>query len=415
MLKLGSLVESGCSNVLNWAIKGKANLKDNVPMVSLINDETFYLLTIEGVNFYQLFRLTQNYRNKLRIIENTGMEMPEKDYLVGCFGPEHVDEAYGAIKAFVDIATQMQTDTDIIPENVSHLFIPMIARKYSVQIPIDFVDILDMLSDDPGEDGSEYSRVFNTTYPATLENIWTLAPGVRHQILTRLIQMTGNIVYNPKYMKLIEMSKYAALQAHDGKPYKTGLVGFKKYNPMTRGEVKHNIFQSAEETLTNTAKVLNSLKTPLEVSVAVQLPIFQMQQLEASYYPEDLIISFRSSIHGIVANGIIWDDFIIDETNEETKAAISNYKMRISTAHLQLVEVIQKILSIESYTNSEIFSMLPPIFMTNAVLTFPVGMIEEFANHKDLMISSMFKVEIAKIISSVESLIFNGSQPPPQE
>jgi hypothetical protein len=59
IMNISSIRESGSNNLLKWAIDNRADLKNNIPLASLINDELFYLVNIDGMNFYEVFRLTQ--------------------------------------------------------------------------------------------------------------------------------------------------------------------------------------------------------------------------------------------------------------------------------------------------------------------------------------------------------------------
>ena len=140
--------EAGSSNVLQWAMKNGAEIwnEHNMPLHAFINDETFYLVTLSDLNFFQLFRLTQTYRDKLRILEEKPAAVPSKKELEEWFPGEYMtatgehiklsEAAELSINTFLNLAKQMMSDTDIISPSAVRLFLPMIARRFDVQIPL---------------------------------------------------------------------------------------------------------------------------------------------------------------------------------------------------------------------------------------------------------------------------------------
>ena len=145
-MRIIDIKESGASNTLMWALSNGANIKEDVPLTSLINDETFYLVTLSDVNFFELFRLTQMYRDKLRIVSEVTAAIPSPKALKDAFPGEYQkdgDEAIAlsevaehVINTFINLTAQMSNDDDIIHQGAIRMFLPMIARKFNVQIPV---------------------------------------------------------------------------------------------------------------------------------------------------------------------------------------------------------------------------------------------------------------------------------------
>ena len=84
-MKITSITESGSNNTLLWAISNGADIKSDIPLQSIINDELFFLVRLEDVNMFELFRLTQHFRNKLRIINEHMAAIPDDSDLINRF------------------------------------------------------------------------------------------------------------------------------------------------------------------------------------------------------------------------------------------------------------------------------------------------------------------------------------------
>ena len=90
-MKITDIKEVGCNNLLRWAIKNGADLKRDTALISLINDETSYMVTFDDITFFELFRLTQMYRDNLAIIATKPAELPSEEDLRYRFPGEYVD------------------------------------------------------------------------------------------------------------------------------------------------------------------------------------------------------------------------------------------------------------------------------------------------------------------------------------
>jgi len=84
-MKITGIKEAGCNNTLLWALKNKATIFGDEPLCSLINDELFYIVTFSDVNLFELFRLTQIYREKLKIVRENQAEIPSREILAEMF------------------------------------------------------------------------------------------------------------------------------------------------------------------------------------------------------------------------------------------------------------------------------------------------------------------------------------------
>lgn len=405
-MNISSIRESGCSNLLKWAINNNADLKNNIALSSLINDELFFLINIDNVNLYQVYRLTQLYRNKLRILSFNHAKLPTDSQLSEIFLPENVEFVKDTIDHFISLTAQMVADSDIIETGFPKLFIPMISSTFNIQIPLSFIDILDVLSED------ECKRLFSAEYPLTLnhftdDNEYVM---LKSAIYISIERNTADIKYNIKYEKLIDITKYFPLRANNNQIYKCGLIGFSKFDNIARSQIKCNLFNADRSDIESKMKQLSKLKTPLELEFAIQLPIYYMNILEASYYPEDLRISYRSSMANIISNGIVFNNFKFNEEDPESnETEITAYRVRISESNHKLLETLEKLVQtnnretdIFNSTSSGIFALLPPVYLTNAVITIDYDNISQFANSSDTIISSLFKT-IENISAQVNS------------
>jgi len=68
-MKITNIEEVGCNDILRWAISNKVDFIVEPELINLINNETSYLVTFSDVTFLELFRLTQIFRHKLRVVD----------------------------------------------------------------------------------------------------------------------------------------------------------------------------------------------------------------------------------------------------------------------------------------------------------------------------------------------------------
>ena len=124
-MNLINIKESGTNNILLWAISNGADIKSDIALQSIINDELSYVITLSNVNFFELFRLTQIYRDKIRIIDENQAEMPNINELEKLFnGTYKPSDESDEIKLcnivehcgnmFINLASQMLIDVSHI-------------------------------------------------------------------------------------------------------------------------------------------------------------------------------------------------------------------------------------------------------------------------------------------------------------
>lgn len=426
-MKITNIKECGSNNILRWAISKGANIKDEIMLNSFINNDLCYLVTIADLNFLEVFRLTQEYRDKLRIIESKTAELPATEKLLESFpgsivtNPEQPDQSVQvtdivehAATMFINLVLQMETDNDIIQSSTPPLFIPMIASTYTVQIPISFMDMVGSISVD------EANRLFNLDYPKTINDIIEAnIHGFKHAVMCEMVKRTSVFSYNDKYEKYMSILKFSPLRkiATD-KLYKTALTGFFRYDPVSRGEVRCELFNSSQESVKNSLKNMSWLKTPLYIEFAVQLPLYYMQILANSLPENELSITYQSSINDIVKSGLVFNDFISQEfykiengTDPENNIEsynneISAYKVRITEANSITLKAINDILGSDAdVSTTSVYALLPSIYTTKAIITVSADKVQSLVNHSDPLIAEMFETmaeSISGVVSDIE-------------
>lgn len=425
-MKLINIREAGANNLLTWAIANGDSIKDDEAIHGLVNAETFYLVTLSDVNFFELFRLTQIYRNKVRIISEKKAAIPPRTELVKLFNgtycpnkddPETKAPLYQCVEYtvnnFINLALQMSNDNDIIHSSAVRLFLPMISRKFDVQIPVSFIDLLDSIS------AEEAERLFSMEYPATLEEITESdVHGFKTKLMTSLAIGTKIIKYTTRYNQYLRATKYFPLKkAESKKLYRFGLLGFFKYNEISRSEIRVNMFHPNPNLLTENMKRMNTINTPLKVEFVIELPIQYMQMLENSFDRDVLEINYESSMTSIIDEGIRYDDFITkefasedptaEEAAEEYNNQINAYRVRIAEANEVLLKAIPILLTGNNENEvdtTSVFSMLPAIYTTKAVVTLNLDYTKKYIDHYDPVISELFKEMIDMSHGIVEDI-----------
>lgn len=410
-MRIVDIKESGSSNTLMWALSNGANVKEDMPLTSLINDETFYLVTISDVNFFELFRLTQMYRDKVRIVSEQVASIPSQETLKELFPGEYKaddtdvvalsDVAEHVISNFINLTSQMAADDDIINPGAIRLFLPMISRKFDVQIPVAFIDIIESMNDE------ETAKLFTPDYPGTLkEIIESDVHGVKTILSTGFIKGTQILKYDSRYDQYLKVIKYGPLKAYQqgSKLHRLALLGFAKKDNVTRGEVRCNLFKANQTVISNTLKRLSRINTPLELDFAVQIPLQYMQLIENSFGRDLLTISYESSMSSIIDGGLIYDDFQtyelpVDADDEEGQQklvahnnAIEAYRVRITEANQLLLNTIPIMInSGNDVDTTSVFAMLPSLYTTKAVITVSTDNLQKYIGHSDPIISAIFQ------------------------
>lgn len=407
-MKITNIREAGNNSTLRWAINAKADIRNDRELISIINDELYYVITIEGVNFFQLFRLTQTYRDKLRILEEHKASIPTTDELSiefkGSTTVNGEDVAYKdltshAISMFANMAMQMYADDDIIDHNNAKMFLPMICREFTIEIPYNFSDII--YSTNIEHDC--YNKIFNSEYPNTLENIFEIDPGIANKILLIMVDITKPIKYNKHMNDILKVTKYFPLKRKDNNYYNLGVVDFHKFVNISKTEIRCSLFKLDSEEYKRKTLTLKSLNTPLKIDFAVQLPIQCMQIIENSFSPDDLNIKFESSMSQIIEDGLCFNEFNNSDVDENADG-ISAYKSRIKECEVTMMNVISIILNTDKFFDeSTIFSMLPSIYMTRAIITYDCSK-EALYHHSNPVVDFIFNEMRATALSIEASL-----------
>lgn len=418
-MKIIDITESGSNNTLLWAINNDADIKSDVPLHSIINAELFYLVTIEDVNMLELFRLTQTFRDKLRIIKEEQAKVPDVKVLAEKFCGMFLDPdnesnsmplsevAEHAITSFMNIALQMNADDDIINPSAVRLFVPMIARSFTIQIPIAFVDVIDSFGTSESAD-----KIFNKQYPSTLRNIIEDEHNEARDMISMIfVKLTSIIKTNPRLQAYINCTKYAMLKKLPDKSlYKSYLTGFHQFDPVTRGEIRCMLFNVNKDAVKQSLTAMNGLKSPLSLEFAVQLPIQQMQLIENMFGPDMLTISCESPMISILDGGLLFNDFVAPEdTNDEPSVdrvnAISAYRTRLTEANQFMLNAIKVLAENGDNDSCSIFSLLPSMYMTNAVITVRVDDLESIIDRCiDLSVREMFTAMLDTAHKIVEDI-----------
>jgi hypothetical protein len=398
-MKLADIRESGSNHILLMAIKHDEdikNIRQDESLISIINDELFYLIRLNGVNHFELFRLSQVFRDKLRILNTTPAEVPTLSELREIFPGEGniikreendvtiedkvplADSAHFAISSFINLTSQMESDNDIITPGAANLFFPMITRKYDVQIPLSFVDLIESMND------TEIEGLINENYPSTLKDIIDAEThGVKVMISIGFVRLTDIIKYNERYNSLLKDIIYSPLTLDKrNNLYKVMPSSFSKYDKINRGIEKCILYNTGKEQIEKSMKRISRIKNNLEVEFVIQLPIYHMQILLNSLDNTVLPVLYNSSMKNIIDTGLIYEDFKMldyesddeDETKiklEEHEEGISSYRTRITESNQLALNVLPLILKSEKdISNSDAFSILPSIYRSTAVVRY---------------------------------------------
>ena len=432
-MNITNITEGGSNNILLWAIKNNASILNDHSLQSIVNDELYYTVTLTDVNLFELFRLTQIYREKLHIISEEQAELPSDDKLSLLFPGEYVPDnkapdktvklhkmVQETIQSFINLTLQMSSDLDIVNKSIIPLFIPMISYKFSIQIPISFIDFISSLNKD------EIDKIYNDEYPNTLypNIIATEINSFKTSLQLVLIKSTSIIKYNKQYEQYIKLTKYAPLNTvkNNNELFKFALLDFFKYDPINRNEVKCNLqFTNYSTTFRKNLQLLEQIPSPLKVSFIVELPIQYMQLLENSFSREQLEIKYESSMADIIdSTKFLYNDFIsytydVESINEENKIktithhnAISEYKTRISECHQMLTNMIKILLSSNTDIDiSSTFAMIPSLYKTKAVITINTSYKDEYLKINNADIYNMLEQMLY-----MANLIFNKTENP---
>ena len=414
-MKIQSIKQAGSNNLLKWAISNDADIYNSDALRAMISDETFYLVTMEDVNFFEAFRMVQTYREKLRIITREPIAVPELDELKKYFpgkvtsGNNSMDLAemvHMTAESFVNIALQMNADSDIISPEITQLYASMLTMKYTIQLPLGFQDFVSAFKRE------EIASVLNKEYPSNLDNIFDTEAGNSLMTLLKLlfVRNTSIIKYNPQFGKLVEITKYAPLSKvpYNGKFYRYILSGFYKYDNISHSEVRCNMFKANKTEMAKTMAYMKGIHTPLKTSFVVQLPIYYMMLIANSFSSQELSISYEASMAAIIKDELKISDFVttrlVDPESEDATEhinAITEYKTRIDEANTAMLNLIPILISPDNECDiTNTFALLPSIYTTKAVFTIDPTYEEKYTHHFDPNIAAFF-TELMNINKSI--------------
>lgn len=432
-MKITDIKEVGCNNLLRWAIKNGADLKHDTALISLINDETSYMVTFDDITFFELFRLTQMYRDNLAIIATKPAEVPSEEDLRYRFPGEYVDPkeekhhipyakaASDAIQPMINIALQMQADDDIIPSSVPQLLLPMISRRYTVQIPVSFVDVINSIPT-----AAEVKSLFNDQYPKNLPQQILENPesSVVRMLMLGFPKATSIIQYNKQYEKYLNAIKYRKIESvKTNKIYTMRLDGFYAINPVTRAIVRSSLFHANKADVSNTLKQLSWTYDWLKLDFMVQLPLQHMQSLLNDFSTEKIRVQYESTMSNIISNGIGKLEFLTYDTDaapttpeEEEKVKekvtrLSAYKTRITECIGIALNTIQALISADTDADSNsIFSLLPGLYRANALVTIDLKYEKEYLAYSDDPVVASMLHDMVVMGNQVLTNIANSSK-----
>ena len=435
-MRIDDICESGSSNILKWAIANGADLKSDVQLQALINDETFYLVKVADLNFLEVFRLSQIYREKLRIVNEKKADVPSKRDLQEMFSADSIerpdpdnegqtasvaltDVADYAASQFMNLVMQMRADDDIIYPETVRMFIPMLCRRFDVQIPISFMDIISGLQSD-----EEFGEIFNSTYPNNLVHcvIENEHSGIRNALYIGLLKDTSIVRYQQHYEQLVKITKYAQLnKVESDELYKFRMIGFYKYDPISHSEVRCSLFQANKENMAQTMKKLAYINTPLKVEFVTQLPMLLMQQLLNAFSRDELPISYESSMSSIIDGGLNFHNFKTHEWDEDSEDpdiqtkitehnnAIEAYETRMAEANQITLNAIGMLLNSDKEIDiTSAFALLPPIYSAKAVITLDMSKLDLYHKHfAGLETLAVMLSDMADIMQGLQSNILS--------
>ena len=360
-MEILSVKSSGSEELLSYCITKGVNLQRNATFAGLINDDMQYRFILNDINLFELFQLTQTYRTELKVHEEHQFQEPEENYLQYYLGESKQSSAI--IEKFIHLTNQMFVDKDIIDESVVSLFLPMITRRYKISIPISFEEIIHTLTDE------EYLRIYNTDYPSSLERLPSFM-SIKTKLASLLSRLSEPIAYTDKQYKVLKSLYYAKLKTRDENDmYRFGLLKFGKVDTVTGIKSFYHPSSIKKEEVKERLKLLPSMRSPMEMEFVIQIPIYHMQILLNIFGNDILQVAYPSSIKSIIENGMNFKNIKSIVFKNEKENLLSEYSLRITECNQLLLEMISQLIKNSGGEyETVIFSLLPSLYMTNAVI-----------------------------------------------
>lgn len=425
-----SLDVAGSTNTLRYAIAKKIPIFNNRHILSFIEPETYYTVTYSDVTMLELFLLVQKYRYKLCIRKEEAPALPDDDELKSLFPGEIQDgnntipdhkAVSDAINQFISIFKQMLSDSDIIQDNIAIQFVPMLARRFEISIPISFIDLATSFTSEEAL-GDFIDATLNDTLNEYIDKDETHT--IQHVLSVIFVRNTQIVRYDPNYEILLEAIKYAPLRkVTTNEPYRFKLSSISRVNDKTRVNDSAVLFNTTKDEMNSKMATMSQSKSTIMSEFVVELPVQNMITLMNSFSSEELPITYLSSMKQMIDSiayiieftkkGIVSGKLDLSNPEDPVIQEIMNrldaYQVRIETAIDILIGTIQKL--VEQGTTCDItsiFALLPSIVMSRAVIGInPNNMTKYFyRNQDDVTIIKMFN-DIENIVSSLRSQL-NG-------
>lgn len=409
---ISDIQESNSSNILKWALSNNAQILTDIALIDIINDEMKYLVTIEDVNFLEVYQLTQIYRNQLMIVVKDPLKIADEDLLKSIFGLSSKDDkiipwklALQAISKYSNLFFQIEANEDDEHKTpLDLLFMPMINRRFTIQIPLRFIDFIYLLSD------AEYKKVFKAGYPNTLEYIIDAESSINNfkgRFMMQLIKNATPTPFNKKIIKYLDITKFKALHQNskDEKFYTPVLLNFGAEDPMTKKIIRYSFFKANKEDLQVILKKLNKYKiNEMMYEFAIQLPIEYMQILENTFHNGIVEIKYRTPMNIIANRGYNYNQILkIRDLDENLVEPIDPYALRINEAAMENIHCIN-LLELNLNNNlidtnrADIYSLLPSVYTVQCVIRISSEDIKKIITISNPVIKNIF-IEIQKQIN----------------
>ena len=392
--------ESNNSNILQWCLRNNANLKEDPLMLDFINDEFMYLITIEDVNFFELYLLTKYYRDQLRIIDRKPTIKASKEFLETKFHGNYAENekcseiAMKAIEHYINLTLQIQGNTednkDVRPLEV--FFVPMISRRYTIQIPIYFIDLFRMVSD------KEFKKVFTINYPNTLDFlIESNEPiGFKTQFMIYLSKVLIPLNLEKPDEKKLDVVKFKQLATSESEVfYDPKMIRFEKIDKISKRIYRYSFFKGTTEQMISTLKKIKKSNGEMFAEFAVNLPLEYLQNLENSYSSEMIEIKYRSAANTLINRGFNYNQILkLKDMDKEVTIPVEMYTARLRESYIASLYNITKLADCYKKTNNsllDILSLLPSIHTVRCILRINLGNIRKIVqNESNSFLKSIF-------------------------
>lgn len=399
-MRLTDISESNSSTILRWAIENNAKFKKNLGLADIISDDMHYILTLEDVNFLELYRLTEIYRTKIKIIKSHEIKEPSESFFKETFqgvdteGHQFSQIAKESIEKFINIIKQIDANrrSGNFEQLLDLLLVPMICRTFTVQIPLRFIDFIFVCTD------HELDQVFNRMYPETLNTIIdNEGLGFKNTVLIKIIKSIGIKPYEPKTIKYLDIIKFGSFKNNKDYNYDPVLLSFGKINKITGKTNKFSFFKSDKETLEKTLKQLKKNQEPLELEFAVQIPIEYLQQIQNSYEDDIIEIGYKSSFETIAKTGFDYNRIVkIRDYENEIDEPIDLYSTRVREAAAENILGVGMLLQNSNVQRDnvisliDIFALLPAVYSTQVTLKVFSDQIRTLLKESNPFIKAIF-------------------------